>query len=182
MKEVSKYFCRFALSTPKTLRKFENAMAIFMAIRDGWYLQRYKRLSNHNGLLHSCCSLSLARRGAIAFLILFSLIFHFMPKTNENYSMMVKPSTHLSATEARNASIVNTVINFLDDFEAPDLGKELTHMLCEYIQSDVFESFSPADKSDVIFQVNSLIAFLEKLHTTNAAFNPQIILSNLHNS
>ncbi|OAV72596.1 hypothetical protein Barb6_00993 [Bacteroidales bacterium Barb6] len=56
------------------------------------------RLSIHNGLPHSCCNLSLARRGEIASLILHTLIFCYMPKTTKNASK-VNNSTLASTSD-----------------------------------------------------------------------------------
>ena len=47
-------------------------------------ISKDKRLSIHNGLLHSCFNRSWSTSGKIAFPLLYTLIFHSMTKTNEN--------------------------------------------------------------------------------------------------
>lgn len=51
-------------------------------------------LSNHNGLPRLRCNLFLAERGAIAFFI-YTLIFHYMPRTMKNAST-ANNSSHAS--------------------------------------------------------------------------------------
>lgn len=76
----------FAATSPKSFYKALIVVAFFIATLESVYLQRYNGLSNHNGLPHSCCNLTLASRGAIAFII-NTIIFHYMPKSNENAGM-----------------------------------------------------------------------------------------------
>lgn len=80
-----KNYSTFAMTSPKSFYKVHIVVAFFVA---AFYAVIYKdkRLSNHNGLLHVCCNLTLASRGAIAFLTLNFIIFHYMPKSNENAS------------------------------------------------------------------------------------------------
>ncbi|KAA6303161.1 MAG: hypothetical protein EZS26_000764 [Candidatus Ordinivivax streblomastigis] len=75
----------FAPSSPKTNLHSMSCGSHFFGYF-GANIYTDIRLSIHNGLPHSCCNLSLARCGAIAFLILFTLIFCYMPKTTKDAS------------------------------------------------------------------------------------------------
>ena len=94
----------FAASSPKT---------IFIGMTCGSYFYGYLkaiickgiRLSIHNGLLHSCRNLSLARCGAIAFLIFNTLIFCYMPKTTKNASSVKNSSAQARQYGAKSVSI-----------------------------------------------------------------------------
>ena len=64
-------------------------------------LLKDKRLSIHNGLQQSCFNRSWSTSGKIAFLLLNTLIFHSMTKTNEDASR-AKNSTRTSTQTERN--------------------------------------------------------------------------------
>jgi len=63
----------FVVSSPETFIYTIIAIAFFIAIFAA-YICKDKGLSNHIVLLHSCCDLSLARRGEIAFFVFKSAI------------------------------------------------------------------------------------------------------------
>ena len=63
----------FVVSSPETRLDAHYAVAIFIAANEAFILTD-KGLSNHTELLHSCCDLSLARRGEIAFFVFKSAI------------------------------------------------------------------------------------------------------------
>jgi hypothetical protein len=90
----------FAASLPKTNLHSTICGSYFYGCTDA-ALSKDIRLSIHNGLLHSCCNLSLARCGGVAFSILYTLIFHYMPKTMKNASK-VNNSSHTSTPAERN--------------------------------------------------------------------------------
>jgi hypothetical protein len=83
--DMKNYSCIFAASSPKTNLHSTICGSYFYGCTDA-ALSKDIRLSIHNGLLHSCCNLSLARCGGIAFSFLYTLIFHDMPKTMKNES------------------------------------------------------------------------------------------------
>jgi len=89
----------FAASSPKTNINV-SCSSYFYGYTDAAY-QKDIRLSIHNGLLRKRCNLSLARCGKVAFLLLITFIFHFMPKTMEDASK-VKYSNHTSTLTERN--------------------------------------------------------------------------------
>ena len=67
------------------------------------------RLSTPRGLLHLCCNLNLAVREAIAFLILFTLIFHHeMPSSMKNQS---KGNNSILALTYDYESVISTLRN-----------------------------------------------------------------------
>lgn len=75
----------FAMSTPNSFCKHEVAVAIFVNI---WLLlsAKIKGLSNRNGLLHSCCNLSLATWRGDSLSCIYTLIFCYMPNSTKNAS------------------------------------------------------------------------------------------------
>ena len=96
-----KNFSIFAATSPKSFFNTRNDSSYFYGYTDAAY-HKDIRLSIHNGLLHSCCNLTLARCGAIAFLICITLIFHYMPKSMNNYSSTNNSNANVtSAHETR---------------------------------------------------------------------------------
>lgn len=83
MLHIKKNISTFAVSSPTTFYKAHIVVAFFVATIEA-VICKDKGLSNHNGLPHVCCNLSLARRGAIAFFILLPSKFSLHAKDNGN--------------------------------------------------------------------------------------------------
>ena len=63
------------------------------------------RLSTHDGLLRLRCNLFLSERGAIAFFIFYTLIFHYMTRTMKDASSVKNSSTQARQRGAKSVSI-----------------------------------------------------------------------------
>jgi hypothetical protein len=74
----------FAAFTQRTFLHNVKGSSYFYGYTDA-ALSKDIRLSNHNGLLRLRCNLFFAECGAIAFLIINTLIFHYMQRTVKDY-------------------------------------------------------------------------------------------------
>ena len=95
--------CSFAAYKPSTLYRLEIAVAIFMS--DLLLSAKIRGYRFYNGLLHSCCNLYLAVRGAIAFLIFSILIFCYMPSTTKKRNAVKDSICNSAQTERNTVSI-----------------------------------------------------------------------------
>lgn len=103
MIQLSKILSMFVVSQTKRRHINDIVVAIFVAIRLKLSSAKIKGLSNRNGLLHSCINFSWSRCGAIAFLVLLIVTFHYMTKRNEicnavNNSICTATSAHETRT------------------------------------------------------------------------------------
>jgi hypothetical protein len=93
----------FAASSPETNLYGTVCGSYFYSCTDA-ALSKDIRLSIHNGLPHSCCNLSLARCGEIAFPLLNTLVFHYMPKTMKDYKGAKHSNAHVTPDSAKTVS------------------------------------------------------------------------------
>jgi hypothetical protein len=123
----------FAANTPSSFYRHEIAVAIFMF--DLLLSAKIKGYRFHNGLLHSCCNLNLAVRGAVAFLILITLFFCYMPSSTKNASNAKDSSVQARLTHETGTSLFHS--------EYIDFTKQLG-TICKWF-SDYRKTVNPND-------------------------------------
>jgi hypothetical protein len=110
MIQFSKNISMFAMNTPSSFFHSQERSSYFYGYTEA-VICKDKGLSIHNGLLHLCCNLNLAVRGAIAFFILFIIIFHYMPSSMKicnaaNNSTCTATSAHETCTPSSEVRIL----------------------------------------------------------------------------
>lgn len=108
----------FAATSPKSYYIALIVVAFFIATL-GAVICKDKGLSNHNGLPHSCCNLTLASRGAIAFLVFNTSIFHHMPKSVKNCSRAKHSTTTATPNRAKTVSIAAVQLPVSNPYSIP---------------------------------------------------------------
>ena len=100
---MMKNFSIFAANTPSLFLSNTKRGSYFYGYTVAVFCKD-NRLSIHNGLLHLCCNLNLAVRGAIAFLIFNTLIFHYMPSSMKDASKVNNSSRTSTSNGTKSVS------------------------------------------------------------------------------